>query len=275
MDNLNEGEKKIRVTVGAFIFNDKGELFLVKSPKWQNKYVSPGGGIEYGEEMEECLVREVKEETNMRIDDIEFLGASEGVNLGDEYSRGEKHLIFLNFKAFLKGKAEIKLNGEAVKYKWLKPEEWLKKDLGRFTREVLEKYLLAYNDYEGKYKRALADYQNLLKRTAEEKKEFAKYANEGLLREFLPVYDNLKISMRHIGEGENNGWTEGIKYVIKQFKDALNSMGVEEIETEGKNFDPVSMEAVEGRGEKVKKEVRPGYLLNGKVIVPAKVVLEG
>jgi molecular chaperone GrpE len=209
----------------------------------------------------------------MRIDNIEFLGVSEGVNLGDQYGKKEKHLLFLIYKADLKGRPEIKLNEEAVKYDWLKPDEWLKKDLVLFTREVLEKYLSEKKDYEAKYKRALADYQNLLKRAAEEKKEFAKYANEGLLREFLPVYDNLKVSMRHIGDRENNGWTEGIKYVIKQFKDALNSMGVEEIETEGKNFDPALMEAVEGRGEKVKKEMRAGYLLNGKVIVPAKVVL--
>jgi molecular chaperone GrpE len=275
MDNSNEEKKYPKATVGAFIFNDKGELFLMKSPKWQNKYVCPGGGIEYGEKMVDSLRREVKEETNMRIDDIKFLGVSEGINLGDEYSKKEKHLLFLNYKAVLKGRPDIKLNEEAIKYYWLKPKEWLKKDLNLYTRKVLEEYLLEGDDLEGKYLRALADYQNLLKRTAEEKKEFAKYANESLLREFLPVYDNLKISMRHVDEqAGKNGWAEGIKYVIKQFKDALSSMGVSEIETVGKKFDPAIMEALEGRGEKVKEEVRPGYLLNGKVVVPARVVLE-
>ena len=67
---------------------------------------------------------------------------------------------------------------------------------------------------------------------------------------------------------------EGIKYVIQQFKEVLKNAGVEEIETEGKKFDPLLMEAVEGKGEKVKKEIKPGYKLNGKVIIAAKVSLK-
>ncbi|MDP2736642.1 MAG: nucleotide exchange factor GrpE, partial [bacterium] len=53
------------------------------------------------------------------------------------------------------------------------------------------------NDWQNLYKRALADYQNLLKQTAKEKMEFAVYANENMLREILPVYDNLKMAMEH------------------------------------------------------------------------------
>ncbi len=57
---------------------------------------------------------------------------------------------------------------------------------------------------EEKYKRALADYQNLVKQTAKEKMEFAKYANELLLTEMLPVYDHLKIALRHAKNTPNN-----------------------------------------------------------------------
>jgi molecular chaperone GrpE len=129
-------------------------------------------------------------------------------------------------------------------------------------------------ELEGKYKRSLADYQNLLKRTAEEKKEFAKYANEQIVMEILPVYDNLKESLKHISkDAQENAWAEGIKFVVKQFKDALANIGVQEIEAEGKNFDPTKMEAIEGKGESVKKVVKEGYELNGRVIVPARVVL--
>ena len=157
----------------------------------------------------------------------------------------------------------------------MKPAEWLKKDLGEFTKEVIEKYLSEDRDYEGRYKRALADYQNLLKQTAKEREEFIKYANEQVIYDIIPVYDNLRTSMEHVDEATaKNGWVEGIKYVIRQFKDILGKMGVEEIEATGKKFDYHTMEALEGKGEKVVKTVKPGYKLHGKVIIPAKVVLE-
>ena len=131
------------------------------------------------------------------------------------------------------------------------------------------------DEFEYKYKRALADYQNLIKRTSEEKQEFAKYANEHLIHEIIPVYDNLKMSLKHTDkEASKNGWLEGVKHVVKQFKDTLKNLGVEEINTVNKKFDPYTMEAIEGKGEKVKKEIKTGYKLNGKVIISAKVILE-
>ncbi len=154
----------------------------------------------------------------------------------------------------------------------------MKKDKKDLKKQVSKKSTVKvgeYNEMENRYKRALADYQNLQKRSLEEKNDFAKYANENLLHEILPIYDNLKISLLHINEQtDQNAWAEGIKYVIKQFKEVLKNAGVEEIETEGKKFDLNTMEAVEGKGEKVKKEIKPGYKLNGKVIIAAKVSLK-
>ncbi|MDD5031603.1 MAG: nucleotide exchange factor GrpE [Patescibacteria group bacterium] len=150
---------------------------------------------------------------------------------------------------------EVEIDGKKVpRFKFESPEE---------------------NDWQNKYLRALADYQNLLKRTAQEKVEFVKYANEDLILSIIPVYDNLKMSLAHTDETvEKNGWLEGIKHVIRQFKDVLASMGVEEIKTIGEKFDHNTMEAIEGKGDKVVKELRPGYKLNGKVIVAAKVVVK-
>jgi molecular chaperone GrpE len=153
-----------------------------------------------------------------------------------------------------------------------------KKDEGREKKEKKPEKLSPEEqcrEFENKYKRALADYQNLLKRTAEEKQAFAKYANEGMIRDILPVYDNLRISLDHIDdEAKNNGLAEGIKYVVKQFRDALLNNGVSEIEIKDKKFDPMEMEAISGKGKKIKKIMNPGYKLNGKVIIPAKVELE-
>ncbi len=129
--------------------------------------------------------------------------------------------------------------------------------------------------WEHQYKRALADYQNLLKQTAKEKEEFVRYALTDFLHDLLPVYDHLKMSLNNLnGEEEKNPWVEGVRHVLKQFKEILNNRGVEEIKTKGEKFDHQTMEALEGAGERVKKEIIPGYKLNGRVIRPAKVIVE-
>lgn len=272
----DDRQKLPKVIAGAFIFNNKGELFLMKSPKWQDQYICPGGGIESGETIKEAVKREVKEETNMEIRNIKLIDAVDGLGIEKSYVKPENHLIFLDHRAEVKKADKIKLNSEGTKYKWLKPAEWLKrKDVEKYTRKVIKEYLLDEENFEHKYKRALADYQNLIKRTAIEKQEFAKFSNEHLLLEILPVYDNLKLALEHAEKAQNNADAikEGVKYVLKQFKGALNDMGVEEIETVGKKFDHHIMEAVEGKGDRVAKEVKSGYKLNGKVIAPAKVIL--
>lgn len=128
-------------------------------------------------------------------------------------------------------------------------------------------------ELESKYKRALADYQNLLRNSAEEKKEFLKYSLEEFLLEILPIYDNLNISINSLSEEQSkNPWVEGVKYTIKQFDDFFSRNGIEKIKTIGEKFDYNSMEAVEGEGDYVVKELRPGYKLKDKVIIPARIV---
>ncbi|MCG2697720.1 nucleotide exchange factor GrpE, partial [Candidatus Parcubacteria bacterium] len=79
-----------------------------------------------------------------------------------------------------------------------------------------------YDELEHKYKRALADYQNLLKQTAKEKQEFVRYANEQLIHEILPVYDNLRLALKHAKDTPDGARIrDGVKYVLKQFKDVL------------------------------------------------------
>lgn len=169
-------------------------------------------------------------------------------------------------------KIDKKIKKENIKHSEGKKATKEEKKKKHLSKDVIE--IEKYNELEGRYKRALADYQNLQKRNIEEKNDFVKYANENLLREILPIYDNLKTSLLHINsEASQNGWAEGIKYVIKQFKEVLKNAGVEEIETKGQEFDINTMEAVEGKGEKVKKEIKAGYKLNGKLIIAAKVSL--
>ncbi len=270
------------VVAGAFIFNDKDELFLMKSPKWNDKYVCPGGKIELGETIEKAIKREVKEETNIDIEEIEFLGVLEGTDLGHEYKKEEKHLIFLNNRAKVKKIKKIVLNDEGTEYEWLSISKWLEKDnLEKYTRETIVKFLGEKDEYEGMYKRALADYQNLLKQKAKEKEEFIKYANEQMIYELIPVYDNLKLAIAHADtEAQKNPWFTGVVHVTKQFEDVLSGIGLEELKAQEMKFDHSTMEAVDKETTEDKDKdgfvcriVKPGYRLKDKIISHTKVVV--
>lgn len=126
--------------VGAFIFNDKNELLLIKMPKWQNKYVCPGGHIEWGETVEQAFIREVKEETGIEdLYEIQFLNIWDYIPDGT-YHRN-KHMIFINMKAKT-NTLEVKTNHEATAHQWVKPQEALKLDLESYTRKTIENFLL-------------------------------------------------------------------------------------------------------------------------------------
>ena len=127
--------------VGALIFNPEGKLFLMKSHKWHGQYVIPGGHIELGETIEEALKREVKEETNLDIYDIEFLIFQEFI-----YDRSfwkKDHYIFFDYLCRTDS-SEVRLNDEAEEYTWVSVEEALQLPVEQYTRVVIEKYLEKY-----------------------------------------------------------------------------------------------------------------------------------
>jgi len=260
--------------VGPIIYNDQGEIFLIKNPKFNNQWTIPGGHIELGETMEEALAREIFEETSLKIDQIEFVNASDGIYPSNFLKK--KHFIFLNFFAHLASGSPI-LSREMSEYIWIKPEKALEElDVAESVTGLLELFIARKNEnkdsYEDKYKRALADYQNLFKNLVKEKQEFTKFALSDFLQELLPVYDHLKMSISSLPEIEkNSAWVQGVEYVLKQFKETLNNKGVEEIKTMGEKFDHNIMEAIAGDGDSVVQEIMPGYLLNGRVLRPAKV----
>lgn len=122
-------------------------------------------------------------------------------------------------------------------------------------------------EYETKYKRALADYQNLEKRVAGQRFELLQSANRELLLRLLPVLDTLILANQHVQN-------EGLKVSIQQFLDTLKAEGATRIETVGKEFDPNTMECITtepGDENRVLEELRAGYMLNEKVLRAAQV----
>ena len=276
-------QKYPRSVCGAFIFNETGELFLIRSPRWQNKFIPTGGTVELNETMEETLKREVKEETDLDIKEIQFLEAIDAVHLGRKYSKDLDHLIFHNFKAQVVDAAKVNLKekDEGTEYKWLTPENWLKeKDLEDYARKTIERNFIGQVDYKNMYLRALADYDNLKKETAKDRAEFVNFANANLLLELLPIMDNFNAAFNMIPPAEEkNAWVIGLGHIKKQLGDFLQSNGIEKIKTVGEKFDPELHEAVSReKNEKEKedvilKEVKAGYKLHGKVVQAAKVVV--
>lgn len=160
---------------------------------------------------------------------------------------------------------------------WVRPKEIFLSLVAQGEKEEPRFKLISEENpesFEHKYLRALADYQNLLRQTAKEREEFAKYALEDFLQGLLPVYDHLKLALSGLSSEEaSSPWAQGVGHVLKQFKELLNQIGVEEIKTEGEKFDHELMDAVDGQGEIVKQELMPGYRLRGKVIRAAKVIV--
>lgn len=125
--------------------------------------------------------------------------------------------------------------------------------------------------------RATADYQNLRKRSEEEKQDFIKYANSKIILEILPFIDNMKRAMQHVPEElKSNEWTIGVLNIGTHMLDTLNKLGLSKIESIGQKLDPSLHEALmqmPGEKDLILQEMEEGYMLNGKVIRYAKVVV--
>lgn len=124
---------------------------------------------------------------------------------------------------------------------------------------------------EDSLRRTLADYHNLERRIEDERRELSKLSSLLLVEKLLPILDNLENAQAHLKD-------QGLQIVIKQFKDLLTSQRVEEIVAENAQFNPHFHEAVEtvsGKEDnKIVKVVNKGYMVENKVIRPAKVVVE-
>ena len=125
-------------TVGVFIFNKAGEVLLLKSHKWPDKYVVPGGHVELGERLEQAAVREAMEETGLDIYDLKFINFQEFIY--DPAFWKPRHFIFFDY-ACKADSLEVKLNNEAEEHVWVKLEAALHLPLDVYTRTSIEKIM--------------------------------------------------------------------------------------------------------------------------------------
>jgi len=115
----------------------------MKSHKWNNKYVMPGGHVELGETLNEALKREIKEETNIDIYDIEFIGFQEFIF--DKVFWKKRHFIFFDYVCKTNSK-EVKLNDEGQEYTWVTLEEAIKLSIEPYTMNTIKAYMKRHRE---------------------------------------------------------------------------------------------------------------------------------
>ncbi len=128
--------------------------------------------------------------------------------------------------------------------------------------------------------RLAADFDNYKKRSRRELADTAKIAREDVLKELLPVFDNLERATSHATQATDvKALTEGISMVTRQFVDTLGKLGIERVAALGLPFDPTVHEAVqhlettEHAPGTVAMELQAGYRQGDRVIRPAMVVV--
>lgn len=125
------------VTVGALIFNRAGEVLMVRTHKWSDRWGIPGGKMKWGETAEDALRREIKEETALDVADIEFVMVQDCVRPPEFYR--EAHFVLLNYRCRCVGAEKVNLNAEAQEYRWASIQQAFELPLNEPTRTLLAK----------------------------------------------------------------------------------------------------------------------------------------
>ncbi|GAB2789803.1 nucleotide exchange factor GrpE [Halomonas shantousis] len=127
--------------------------------------------------------------------------------------------------------------------------------------------------------RAMAESQNVRRRAEQDVEKARKFALEKFVKELLPVIDSLEKALDTMGEDASEAHREGVAMTLKLQLDVLKKFGVEPVEPTGEPFDPQYHEAMamvpnpEMEPNTVMDVMQKGYLLNGRLVRPAMVVV--
>lgn len=155
----------------------------------------------------------------------------------------------------------------------------IESEVNKLKEQISLKEAEAKENYE-RFLRTCAEFENFKKRAAKEKEEFIKFAQEGMIRELLPVLDNLERAVEHSKASQDlNGLVEGVDMTVKQFLQCLDKVGVKPVTAIGERFDPNRHEAImqveEGDydADTVVGEHQKGFTLNDRLLRPSLVTV--
>ncbi len=145
-------------------------------------------------------------------------------------------------------------------------------------QQALEEKEELLKELNNKFLYLQADFENFKKIKAKEKQDLLKFGNEVLIKELIPVIDNLERAIDHAGKSEEaKGIVEGIQITLNEFLKVLERSGVERIDAMGKKFDPNFHEALfqedreDMEPDMVTSVILKGYTLNGRLLRPSRV----
>lgn len=126
----------VKATVGAIIERDNKILLTKRNHEpFKGHWCIPGGHIDFGEEPEQAIKREVKEETGLTVTDLKFFG-----HYSEIYKEINWHAVALVF--ICKTEGEVKIDPKEVKeYKWFDKKEALQQKLAFEHKKILEDYI--------------------------------------------------------------------------------------------------------------------------------------
>ena len=139
-----------------------------------------------------------------------------------------------------------------------------------------------YSELNDKYLRLYSDFDNFRKRTLKEKIELSKYASAEIIIKLLPVLDDFERAIKAFDATSDAGQAlkDGVSLIFTKLLSTLNQQGLAQMRTSGEKFDTDFHEAITNipapspdQKGKIVDEIEKGYLLNGKVIRYAKVVV--
>jgi molecular chaperone GrpE len=149
------------------------------------------------------------------------------------------------------------------------------------TPEQMAEQLVKENEeLQDKFVRLMADFDNYRKRASKEKSDVIQFGNEGLLKDILPIIDNIERLLTYsYREGSWKSFQEGIELLLAEINKTLATYGVEPIEALGKAFDPNIHQAMqrsetdEVEANTVLEVYQKGYLYRGRLLRPSLVVV--
>lgn len=172
---------------------------------------------------------------------------------------------------------ESQLGGESAPVGGSENPDASTAELANLRQQLAAKEQEAKDNYD-RYVRQIAEAENFKKRNARERDDAIRFANEMLLKDLLPIIDNLERAIAHAASGENGKpLVEGVEMVVRGFLDVLSKFGVSPIVAVGEPFDPSKHEAIAQvvsdvhEPNVVVEELHKGYMFRDRLLRAALV----
>lgn len=153
-------------------------------------------------------------------------------------------------------------------------------EMVKSLKEKLKKATAEKQEYLNNWQKDKAEFLNARKRDNEAQKDFARFSNENLISELIPVLDSFNMAMgnKEAWEKADRSWRTGVEYIANQLKKVLAEFGLKELDPIGLIFDPMRDEAIEHvpvtdekKNHHIVEVTQKGYDLNGKILKAPKV----